>query len=83
MSETRKNDGAAPKIEQATAFTGWQNLCKSEAHKFLDESSRAMERYYGESERMMNEGSRLFAAQTRAMHEASSAVMAGLRTMMG
>ena len=32
---------------------------------------------------MMHEGSRLFAAQTRAMHEASRSVMAGVRTMLG
>ncbi len=83
MSETNKNEKAAPKIEQATAFTTWQNLWRGEAQRFLDESNQAIERYYGEADRMMHEGSRLFAAQTRAMHEASRSVMAGFRTMLG
>ncbi|MBI1944836.1 MAG: hypothetical protein HYS27_04025 [Deltaproteobacteria bacterium] len=83
MSETNKHDKAAPKIEAATAFTTWQNLWRGEAQRFLDESNQAIERYYGEAERMTSEGSRLFAAQTRTMHEASRAVLAGVRTMVG
>lgn len=83
MSETHKNEKAAPKIEQATAFTTWQNLWRGEAQRFLDESGQAMERSYGEAERMMHEGSRVFAAQTRAMHELSRAVLAGYKTMLG
>lgn len=83
MTDTNKHDKAAPKIEPATAFTTWQNLWRGEAQRFLDESNQAMERYYGEAERMMSEGSRLFAAQTRAMHDASRAVLSGARTMVG
>ncbi|MCC7070706.1 MAG: hypothetical protein IT383_05250 [Deltaproteobacteria bacterium] len=83
MSETHKNEKAAPKVEAATAFTTWQNLWRGEAQRFLDESGQAMERYFGEAERAMHEGSRLFAAQTRAMHEMSRAVLAGTKTMLG
>lgn len=83
MSDTSKHDKHAPKIEQATAFTTWQNLAKIEATKLLDESSSAMERYYTETERMMHESSRLWVAQSRAMHEMSRAFLAGVRTMMG
>lgn len=83
MSETHKTDKTAPKIDQATAFTTWQNLYRAEAGKLLDEGSAAMERAYAESERMLTEGNRLFAAQGRAMQEASRAVFTGLRAMIG
>lgn len=83
MSEMHNNEKAAPNIDQATAFTTWHKLWRGEAQRFLDESSLAIERYYNEAERLTQEGSRLFAAQTRAMHEASRAVMSGCRTMLG
>ena len=78
-----QNTKHTPPADAASPFFTFQQVWRTEMHRVLDESNAAMERGFGEWERNVNEATRFGQAQMRAFHEASRAMLAGARTVIG
>jgi hypothetical protein len=79
---TNEKHRAAP-ADAATPFFTFQTFWKGEMSRLLDETGAAMERGYGEWERMAQESSRLSTAGMKSMHDANRQWMAAARTLLG
>lgn len=69
--------------DAASPFFTFQQLFRTEMSRVLDEGAATLEKNVSEMERVSAEANRFGSAQVKAMHEASRAWVAGVRTMMG
>lgn len=85
MTETKHNTQTSPRnapADAASPFFTFQSLWKSEMGRMLEESTAAMERSYGEIERMTQESNRMGVAGVKAMHDLTKQWMTAARTFV-